>query len=178
MTLRKRSTAPVTRAPRQAMWFDPSKRAERLVGIGFRCWLSGYQTDDINCWETGWNLFARELGTDCAKAAVTELSCWVRAVHNKACWPISCYPYGCAGFCTDVCVAISMVAACQHSQCPAMRSCAFALLGSSDIDGVVESATDFANVLSGFGHVLSNKSICDVTALTGLDMQVSAARKH
>jgi hypothetical protein len=82
MTLRKLNIAPATRAPRQAMRFDPAKRAERLVGIGFRCWLSGYQTDDINCWETGWNLFARELGTDCAKAAVTELSCWVRAVHS------------------------------------------------------------------------------------------------
>ena len=178
MTHRKRDTAPPGTARRQSMRFDTVQRPERLVGIGFRCWLAGYQTDDINCWETGWNLFARELGTACAKAAVTELSCWVRAVHRQACRPINTYPFGCAGFCTDECVAISMVAACQHSACPAMKACAFALLGSSDIEGVVETASDFANVLSSFGHVLSDKSICEPTVLAGLNMQVPAAGKH
>ena len=27
---------------------------ERLVGIGFRCWMAGFQTSDIGCWETAW----------------------------------------------------------------------------------------------------------------------------
>jgi len=178
MTLRKRDTTSVIQARRQNMRFNPVKRPERLVGIGFRCWLAGYQTDDINCWETGWNLFASELGPACAKTAVTELSCWVRSVHKHACRPITYYPFGCAGFCVDECMAISMVAASQHSVCPAMRSCAFALLGSSDIDGVVKSATDFANVLSDFGHVLSDKSICDATVLAGMNVQGSSAGKH
>lgn len=178
MTLRKRDTTLATSAQRRPMRFDPAKRPERLVGIGFRCWLAGYQTDDIKCWETGWNLFATELGPACAKAAVTELSCWVRAVHKKACRPISYYPFGCTGFCPDECMAISMVAASQHSVCPAMRSCAFALLGSSDIDGVVESATDFANVLSDFGHVLSDQSICDGYLLARLGTQHPNHAKH
>lgn len=178
MTLRKRDTRPDIPARRQAMRFDPVKRPERLVGIGFRCWLAGYQTDDINCWETGWNLFATELGPACAKTAITELSCWVRSVHKKACRPINYFPYGCAGFCPDECMAISMVAASQHSECPAMRSCAFALLGSSDIDGVVESATEFGNVLRDFGHVLSDQSICDSTLLSGLNTLHPNHAKH
>lgn len=167
MTLRKRGPAPSATEGRRSMSFDPVKRAERLVGVGFRCWLAGYQTDDINCWETGWNLFAAELGPNCAKTAITELSCWVRSVHKTACRPINYYPFGCTGYCPDECMAISMVAASQHSVCPAMRSCAFALLGSSDIDGVVEAATEFGNVLRDFGHVLSDNSICEGNVLTG-----------
>jgi hypothetical protein len=75
-------------------------------------------------------------------------------------------------------MAISMVAASQHSECPAMRSCAFALLGSSDIDGVVESATEFGNVLRDFGHVLSDQSICDSTLLGGLNTLHPNHAKH
>lgn len=58
-----------------------SSGAEWLVGVGFRCWLAGYDTGDIACWETGWNAYARVLGTERAKRAVTELACWVRAVR-------------------------------------------------------------------------------------------------
>jgi len=137
--------------------------ATRLVGLGFRCWLSGYETQDINCWETGWNVFASELGAARAKDAVGELSCWVREVHKAACRRIETYPFGCGGFCQDECMAISIVAAGQHSACPAMRACAFTLLGTSEIDGVVDSATSFGNILRNTGHILSHSAICDAT---------------
>lgn len=165
MTLRKRA-GPSPRGGRFAsMRFDRTRQPERLVGIGFRCWFAGYDTCDIDCWETGWNFYARELGTARAKQAVTELACWVRAVRDTACRKITYYPYGCAGFAPDECVAISMVAASQHSACPALRACAFALLGSSDIDSVVDSAQDFASVLATAGHMLSDQSICNVNLL-------------
>lgn len=28
---------------------------ERLVGVGFRCWLAGYRTSDIGCWDVAWH---------------------------------------------------------------------------------------------------------------------------
>ena len=55
----------------------------------------------------------------------------------------------CARFCRDECVAISMIAACQHHACPAMRACAFALLGCSMIDEVVDVAESFAETMRG-----------------------------
>ena len=55
--------------------------AERLVGVGFRCWLAGYETGDISCWESGWNAYSVALGPLHAKRAVTELACWVRATE-------------------------------------------------------------------------------------------------
>lgn len=166
MSLQRRSGPQQARTQlRPADLFNPAYKTERLVGIGFRCWLAGYDTADISCWETGWNYYANELGAADAKIAVSELACWVRNLRKSSCRKISYYPYGCQGFCKDECVAISMVAASQHSACPAMRACAFALLGSSDIDGVVDSAISFASVLSASGHMLSDRSICDATTL-------------
>lgn len=120
--------------------------AERLVGVGFRCWLAGYQTGIIDCWEMAWNAYAKELGPRVAKDAITELSCWVRAIHSNAVRGIEVFPANCAAFCQDECLAVSMVAAAQHS-CPGVRACAFALLGSQQLDDVVASTTSFAGVL-------------------------------
>lgn len=167
MTLRKRNDGMPSTPSHGTMRTGAIRTPERLVGIGFRCWLAGYETSDINCWETGWNFYARELGTRQAKSAITELACWVRTVRETACRKISYFPHGCTGFCPDECMAISMVAASQHSACPAMRACAFALLGCSDVDDVVDSAANFAAVLSDSGHTLSNQSICDATLLAG-----------
>jgi hypothetical protein len=58
--------------------------AERLTGLGFRCWLSGYQNGAIDCWEHAWNAYAGELGPLAARSAIRDLSCWVRAVRGHA----------------------------------------------------------------------------------------------
>jgi hypothetical protein len=42
----------------------------------------------------------------------------VRTIKNKARREIEVFPMGCKGFCRDECIAISMVAACQHDACP------------------------------------------------------------
>jgi len=165
MSLRKRNAPPPSATRNAPMRFGAPRQPERLVGVGFRCWFAGYDTCDIDCWETGWNYYARELGVSRAKEAVGELACWVRAVRDTACRKIAYYPFGCAGFAPDECVAISMVAAGQHAQCPAMRACAFALLGTSDIDTVVDSAQKFACVLADTGYVLSDQSICNANLL-------------
>jgi len=34
--------------------FSRYREPERLVGLGFRAWLAGYQTGDISCWEEAW----------------------------------------------------------------------------------------------------------------------------
>lgn len=145
------------------MAFEILKGPEALVGVGFRCWMSGYQTSDINCWETGWNHFAKSLGVGSAKRAITELATWVRAVNQSAARDIAVYPNGSAGFCADECMAISMIAAAQHSVCPAMRACAYALIGSNLVDNVVESAENFAHVLGDVGVQLAPGSIAYAT---------------
>jgi hypothetical protein len=138
--------------------------AEWLVGVGFRCWLAGYDTGDIACWETGWNEYARTLGPARAKRAVTELACWVRAVRASAMRKIEYYPFGCTAFCRDECVAISLIAASQHHRCPAMRACALALTGSALVAPVIDAANAFADVLEEADQRLSPEAVAALSA--------------
>jgi hypothetical protein len=142
----------------------PRSGAEWLVGTGFRCWLAGYDTGDISCWENGWNAYARTLGTERAKRAVTELACWVRAVRATASRKIEYAPVGCPGFCADECMAISLIAASQHHRCPAMRACALALTGSDLVDPVLDAANVFADVLQEADQRLSPEAVAALMA--------------
>jgi hypothetical protein len=138
--------------------------AEWLVGVGFRCWLAGYDTGDIACWETGWNEYARVLGPSRAKRAVTELACWVRAVRASAARKIEYYPFGCSAFCADEYMAISLIAASQHHRCPAMRACALALTGSALVEPVIDAANAFADVLQEADQLLSPEAVAALGA--------------
>ena len=130
-------------------------RAEHLVGMGFRLWLTGIRTGDISCWERTWNTYCEAMGTELAREAVGHLSDWVRSINLSARRDIACSPARCRSFCTDECIAIAMVAACQHSACPALTVCAQELLGCQRIDRVVEKAGDLAVSLRSANHVLS-----------------------
>src|SRR5689334_24415581 len=57
---------------------------EQLVGIGFRCWLAGYETGEIACWEQAWTAYADVLGNADAKRALGDLSCWVRSEEHTS----------------------------------------------------------------------------------------------
>lgn len=138
--------------------------AEWLVGMGFRCWLAGYDTGDIACWENGWNEYDRILGTSRAKRAVTELACWVRAVRSSASRKIEYYPFGCAGFCADECMAISLIAASQHHRCPAMQACALALTGSDLVAPIIDAANAFADALHEADQRLSQDAVAALMA--------------
>ena len=142
----------------------PLSGAEWLVGVGFRCWLAGYDSGDIACWETGWNAYSRALGAERAKRAVTELACWVRAVRAAASRKIEYCPVDCKGFCPDECMAISLIAASQHHRCPAMRACALALTGSDLVDPVIDTANAFADVLQDADQRLSPEAVAALMA--------------
>jgi hypothetical protein len=131
---------------------------ERLVGFGFRLWLNGFRTGDISNWEEAWSTYAGTIGATAARTAVGQLSCWVRAIDCYAQRELVTSANDCPRFCQDECVAIAMIAACQHHACPAMRACAFTLLGCSMIEEVVEGAESFAGALREANQVLSPAS--------------------
>jgi hypothetical protein len=131
---------------------------ERLVGFGFRLWLNGFRTGDISNWERAWSAYASTLGAGAARTAVGQLSCWVRAIDCYAQRELRTAANDSDRFCHDECVAIAMIAACQHHACPAMRACAFTLLGCSMIDEVVEVAEGFARAMRDADQVLSPAS--------------------
>ena len=114
----------------------------------------GFRTGDIRCWEKAWAAYSYALGSAAAKPAVTDLSCWVSAINRHAQRPLETAELDCERFCRDECTAIAMIAACQHNVCPAMRACAFSLLGCSLIDSVVQGAETFAATMRGAQQIL------------------------
>lgn len=147
---------------------------ECLVGVGFRSWLAGYQTGDIACWEVAWTAYEHCLGLRAAKTAVSELACWVRSVNEAARRDITVFPSGCATFCADECLAISLIAAGQQDACPAMQACALALLGCSATDDVVRSSRCFATVLADLDQKLSPAVLARLPATPSLHEQTAS----
>jgi hypothetical protein len=80
------------------------------------------------------------------------------------------FPEASLGFCRDECLAVAMIAACQHHICPAMRACAFALIeSSSSVDRVIDTAQEFAEELAGLEEVLSLGSIVTAPGLVAVE---------
>lgn len=149
--------------PRVDIAFAETSGPERLIGLGFRNWVAGYKSGDIDRWEDVWQIYSQALGPNAARAAVSELSAWVRAVSAAARREIE-VGRGSDRFCRDESLALSMIAACQHNTCPAMRACAFALIESSLIDEVVHHAESFAVTMRGLDQVLPPALIVNAAA--------------
>lgn len=139
--------------------------AERLVGLGFRHWMLGYQTGDIGCWEAAWSEYSTVLGPSLARGAVSDLACWVRSIARLSRRSITVWPSPCARFCRDECMAVSLVAAGQHDVCPAMRACAFALIEHPDVDAIVADSLTFASRLRSCGQVLAIGAVANAAAV-------------
>lgn len=153
--------------------FSGARGAERLIGLGFRYWVAGYKSGDIDRWEDAWRIYSQVLGPNAARTAVSELSAWVRAVSAAARREIEVCNGDRDGFCRDESLALSMIAACQHNTCPAMRACAFALIESSLIDEVVHHAESFAVTMRGLDQVLSPGLIVNAAAYAAASHDVS-----
>ncbi|HFB2048771.1 MAG TPA: hypothetical protein TECP_01134 [Hyphomicrobiaceae bacterium MAG_BT-2024] len=135
---------------------------EQLVGFGFRGWLAGYEYQSVAFWEMVWHAYVAALGSTHAKLAVSDLSSWIRTIKHTTCRSIIILPTECHHFCKDECLAISIIAACQHNQCPALHSCAHALLGSFEVDVMLNEASGFAKLLAENGQYLKLSSSCNV----------------
>lgn len=141
----------------------PAHAPERLVGVGFRCWLNGLSTGEIENWTDAWNTYESVLGADHAKALLMDLSVFVRAVSAGSRREINVMERGCSGFCQDECLAISIIAASQHGAHTSLAETARTLLGSDDIGDTIMGAERLAGGLTHRRQKLSAHSICPAT---------------
>ena len=142
---------------------------ERLVGFGFRGWISGYQSGDVGCWEKVWRLYDDRFGPRGAQAAVADLSSFAKSVSACSRRRLVVEPLDAGRFGRDESLAISMVAAFQHNTCPAMRACAFALVESSMLDEVLHHASSFAVTLRTLDAVVPPAWIVNANAFVGVE---------
>jgi hypothetical protein len=133
--------------------------AERIVALGFRYWTIGLCTGDLGAWERAWTLYSGLFGAVAARHSVGCLSRWVGRIGVTACRDLEVFPESCRSFCRDECIAVSLIAACQHHTMPAARASAFALVESPSVDEVVVEASAFAQSLAMLEHWLAPESI-------------------
>lgn len=133
------------------------RSAERLVVVGFRCWMAGYEYGSIECWEVAWNTYASELGAQDARRVFGDLQYWVRSVRQVTHRTIRCFPHCCRYVCRDECMALSLVSALQEGNTDLARTSTFYLTeapGSDQISSVTEAAGQFAFTLLAAGRRL------------------------
>ncbi len=123
---------------------------EQLVGVGFRYWLHGYHSGKTACWQRCCDHFSSELGCS-ACAAIAGLADWVNAIRSTGLRRIELLPENCRSFCRDECLAVTLVAASEHHDCPALQVCAYTLLGGQNIEPALTAARRFADTLRGCG---------------------------
>lgn len=142
----------------------PLMRPERLVGVCFRHGLAGLETGHRCLWELAWQEFANAAGPAAASDLLGELLGFVQSVKLAAERPIQTLPPACPGLCRDECLAVAMVAAGQHRVCPALKACAFTLLGSSNVRRPLAAAETFGDRLRDVEQILSPDSICNAAS--------------
>jgi hypothetical protein len=88
--------------------------AENLLFCAYRCWMAGYATGDIACWDIAWEALAREMPQDNAKALFGEFHHFARTLRTMSGAQICWRPAACRALCRDECLILAMVAAAQR----------------------------------------------------------------
>lgn len=134
-------------------------KPERLVGLGFRCWVRGVQTNDSRFFDVCSRQYVQAFGLKDGLVLSTKLGSWVNALDKVSKRPIRIEKINRQGFSTDEVIAISMIAACQHSECPALQACVYAMTEATDTQYPQRAAQDFAEGLVDVGQILLPHSI-------------------
>lgn len=133
--------------------------AERMVGLGFRCWVRGMQTGDTRFFDVCSRQYISRYGVKDGLVLSTKLGTWVNSLEKMRARPLKIFEVSAPGFSYDEVVAISMIAACQHAECPALRACIYAITEASEIDMPQFAAQDFADGLIDAGQILRPECI-------------------
>lgn len=144
-----------------AAGFEFNTPPERMVGMGFRCWMRGMQCRDVRYFDACSQRYIQFFGLKDGVVLSTKLGNWVNALERYRQRQLRIQKMGDAGFSYDEVVAISMIAACQHSECPALKACIYAMTAASELDLPTRAAEDFANGLIDAGQILKPYSIAE-----------------
>ena len=93
-----------------------------LIGLGFRCWLTGLKLGDERLYELCCQKYMQRFGTRDGIVLAHELGNWTETLATVSNRAFEVSTGSSIGFSRDEVLAISMVAAAQHSECPALRS--------------------------------------------------------
>lgn len=143
-----------------------SRPPEHLVLEGYRHWSAGYDTGSIQPWEMAWDIYENTLGTLDGRAALAELSGYIRVLRRCASCPLRAFPFHSHHFCIEECLTLGLIAGLQHDDETA-ELCLRHITCSLRCDEVRDAAASFAETLREFDQVLlpiPGHVIADVTS--------------
>ena len=119
--------------------------AERVTLTSFRSTLAGYDLGDPSCWDDLWSTLVCEGGVDLACRISGSLHYFVRTLRAARSQKINYFPVSCKRACTDECLMLSLLSACQHDMDETLDFCLKNLLAEDDGQ---KSLHDAAQMLS------------------------------
>jgi hypothetical protein len=113
----------------------------------FRCWLAGYETGDVACWELGWKGASRLLPLRQTKRLIAEISHFTRVFRDTLARRFTFLPYCCGRATPEECLAVQLVAAAQRGALAAAGRLAHQLTGADDHVALVDAAAEVGAAL-------------------------------
>ncbi len=160
----KTEPAPFARQSSCLQQRDHISNPARLVGLGFRYWVRGMQTARSSYYDLCCQNYIQAFGPPSGIVLATRLGHWVDALDQNKKRAFQVYDQGDEGFSYDEVVAISMVAASQHADCPALKACLYAITRSSDLDFPMLATREFAHGLIDAGQIIEPHVIAEPLA--------------
>jgi hypothetical protein len=124
------------------------RSAEKLVLEGYRRWMAGFDTGSVAPWELTFTLYTELLGPEKGRRALFDLSHFVRTLRRCASCPLRSFPFGAHHVCRDECLTLGLIAAMQHGDAEAARTCLGAMACPALGAEIGDAAQDFAETLS------------------------------
>jgi hypothetical protein len=124
--------------------------------VAFRCWLCGYETGDVACWELAWQGVSRTVQLADAKRIVAELAQFTRVFRKTLACRFVYLPYCCSRVTADECLAIQLIACAQLGELTSAVELARKLSANDDHIDLVNAACDLGAVLKQAELLLTN----------------------
>jgi len=121
---------------------------EKLVLEGYRRWTAGFETGSVAPWELAFALYTELLGDEEGRRALSDLSHFVRTLRLCAACPLQSFPFGAHHLCRDECLTLGLIAALQHQDAEAARTCLGAMACPARCEAIGSAATGFASTLT------------------------------
>ena len=132
----------------QPVGYHVDAPAENLVFSLFRCWMAGYATGDVACWDIAWDTLRREMPLDNAKALFGEFHHFMRSLRDGARREIGWRPASCRALCHDECLVLAMLDAVQRNDRVQLLEALASLLDADELNGALAATNAFGRALA------------------------------
>ena len=121
--------------------------AEVFLLTAFRCWLAGYETGDIACWELAWQGVSRNRPIADTKRVIAELAHFTRVFRQTLACRFVYLPYCCGRITDEECLALQLVACAQQGELIKAGQLAQELSKNDNYADLVGAASDLGGAL-------------------------------